>query len=128
VDYKSHQPLTAHLAATYEKEPFDFIFDTVGDQDLFSHSPKYLNPKGQLISIVGGSSNGVAPFVRNKLIPTFLGGTPRTYKILALAPNGPFAREVAGWAEKGLVKGVPIDAEFTMTQVIEVSRARAGCF
>ena len=122
MDYTAHQSLTAHLAATYEQEPFDFIFDTVGDQSLFSHSPKYLRPSGQLISIVGGSSNGVVPFVRNKLIPSFLGGTPRTYKILALAPNGPYAREVADWAEKGLVKEIPIDAEFAMAEVIEVSR------
>ena len=121
VDYKAHESLTAHLAEAYEKEPFDFIFDTVGDQSLFTHSPKYLKPRGQLISIVGGASNGVGPFVKNKLIPTFLGGTPRTYKIMGLMPSGQYARETAEWVKKGVVKEVPVDSEFTMAEVIEVS-------
>src|SRR3569833_2550546 len=83
------------MAGTYEKEPFDIIYDTVGNQALFSHSPAYLKPKGQFLSIAGGRSQGVVPFVRNKMIPSILGGTPRTFKILGLNPSCEFAKEVA---------------------------------
>jgi hypothetical protein len=122
VDYTAHNPLPEYLATAYLHQPFDAIFDCIGDQELFSHSPAYMKPSGQLISIVGGKSEGVVPFVKNKLVPSFLGGTPRTYKILGLLPNGPYAREVATWPEKGLAKEVPIDGEFTFDQVVEVSR------
>ncbi len=109
------------MAGAYEKEPFDLIFDCVGDQKLFSDSPKYLQPAGQLISIVGGRTGGVVPFVRNKLVPRFLGGTPRTYKLLALGPSGEYAREVAGWIGKGYIRDVPIDSEYAMEDVVKVA-------
>jgi len=108
------------MAGTYEKEPFDIIFDTVGNQALFSHSPAYLKPKGQFLSIAGGRSQGVVPFVRNKMIPSILGGTPRTFKILGLNPSGEFAKEVAKWVEKGDIKQVLIDSEYSMDDAIKV--------
>lgn len=115
-----HSPLERHLAERFGQEQFDAILDCVGNQPLFTHSPGYLKADGRFISIVGGWSQGVIPFVRNKLIPVFLGGTPRSYTIFLLIASGDNAKEVAGWIERGLIKQAPIDSEFSMEQAVEV--------
>lgn len=73
-----------------------------------------------MISLVGGASHGVWPFLRNCVWPRFLGGTPRTYKILGLAPAGELQRQVAQWVNEGLIKEVPIDSEYSLENVLQV--------
>ncbi len=121
IDYRA-TPLPAYLADAFplDKEPFDLILDCVGDQALFTHSPAYLAPRGAVLCIVGGPTQGVVPFVRNKLVPTMLGGTPRTYKLLALLPSGAQARAVAAWLADGTLKTMPIDSEYNMADVVKV--------
>ncbi|KAL1866121.1 hypothetical protein VTK73DRAFT_4888 [Phialemonium thermophilum] len=119
IDYTVHQPLTAYLATRYAEQPFDFIFDTVGDLKLFDHSTHYLKPSGKLISLVGGKTQGVWPFVRNRLWPRLLGGTPRTYRLLGLVPSGSLQRQVVEWVEEGIIKEVPIDSEHSMENALE---------
>jgi NADPH:quinone reductase-like Zn-dependent oxidoreductase len=109
------------LAETRQSEQFDYIFDCVGREDLYNNSIPYLKPEGKYISLVGGKTHGVVPFLKNNLWPKILGGTPRTYKILGLAPNGEYMREVARLVEEGVIKEVPIDSEFSMEQAVEVS-------
>lgn len=111
VDYTQHKSLPEYLATAYADNKFDLIYDCVGSQALYQKSPAYLQPKGALLCIVGGGQ-GTAPFVRNKLLPTFLGGTPRAYKLLALIPSGEQARAVAGMVEEGTIKEMPIDTVF----------------
>ncbi|KXX77949.1 putative quinone-oxidoreductase, chloroplastic [Madurella mycetomatis] len=119
IDYRVHSPLERHLVEKFGQGQFDAILDCVGNQALFTHSPDYLKKDGRFVSIVGGWSQGVIPFVRNKLIPVFLGGIPRSYTIFLLIASGETAKEVAGWVERGLIRQAPIDSEFSMEQAVE---------
>jgi NADPH:quinone reductase-like Zn-dependent oxidoreductase len=94
------------------------IIDGVGDNALFTRSPEYLQPKGKFIEIVPGRTQGVYPFIMNQLRPVLLGGTPREYKILGLAPSGRYAHELAQWIEDGQVKEILIDSEYEMKDVV----------
>ncbi|CAK7244448.1 MAG: zinc ion binding [Sporothrix thermara] len=125
VDYTQHDPhptLPDHLAATPAytgSNAFDLIFDCVGDPLLFFRSPAYLKPHGALLNIVGGGPMMLLRTTLNQLLPSFLGGTPRTYKLLALGPSGEQARAVRKWATgaKPLIKEMPIDSVFSMAEV-----------
>ncbi|AEO68645.1 uncharacterized protein THITE_2118234 [Thermothielavioides terrestris NRRL 8126] len=119
IDYRIHDPLEEHLAQKFGEQQFDAILDCAGSQALFSHSPRYLKPEGKFVSIVGGWSQGVVPFVRNKLRPRFLGGTPRRYDLFLLSSSGSIAKEVAGWVEQGVIKQAVIDSEYPMEQAVE---------
>lgn len=118
-----HDPLHAYLAKQYSEVPFDYIFDCVGHQVLFDYSPGYLATTGKVISLVGGASHGVWPFLKNCMWPGFLGGTPRTYKILGLKPSGELQRQVVKWFDEGLIKEVPIDSEYDMEDVLKVIKS-----
>ena len=120
VDYTAHASLPDHLAARFGEKPFDAIFDCAGNQALFDHSPRYLKPDGQFISIVGGWSQGVIPFVRNKLRPRLLGGTPRSFELFLLNASGKTARQMVQWIEQGVIKESLIDSEFDMDHAVEV--------
>ncbi|KAK0738867.1 chaperonin 10-like protein [Schizothecium vesticola] len=98
---------------------FDFVLDCAGGQRLFERSVGFLKEGGRFVSIVGGRSQGVVPFVRNKLRPVMLGGTPRRYDLLAMMPSGEQAEVMKGWMEKGVVKEVPVDSEWVMEDVIK---------
>ncbi|KAB5583621.1 hypothetical protein GE09DRAFT_986167 [Coniochaeta sp. 2T2.1] len=121
IDYTAHEPLHQHLAEKYSGDnQFDYIFDCVGDQVLYEKSPPYLKPEGKFICLVGGKTQGVVPYVKNNLWPTrIFWGTPRTYKILGLAPAGELQREVVRMVEKGWIKTVPVDSEFGMEEAVE---------
>jgi hypothetical protein len=112
--------LEDYLAEAFGQQPLDAILDCVGSQALYAHSPRYLKPDGKFINIVGGWSQGVIPFIRNKLRPCFLGGTPRSYELFLLSASGKTARDVAAWVEQGIIKQAVIDSEFPMEQAVEV--------
>lgn len=99
----------------------DFVFDCAGGQRLYERSVGFLKEGGRFVSIVGGRSQGVVPFVRNKLRPVVLGGTPRRYDLLAMMPSGEQAEVMKGWMEKGVVKEVPVDSECAMEDAVKVS-------
>jgi len=69
---------------------------------------------------VGGWSQGVIPYIKYKLRPVLLGGTPRNYHLFLLSASGTIAREVASLVERGLIKKAIIDSEFPMEQTVEV--------
>ncbi|OIW27673.1 zinc alcohol dehydrogenase [Coniochaeta ligniaria NRRL 30616] len=121
IDYTAHEPLYEFLAQKHgdEQQQFDYVFDCVGHQVLYERSPAFLKPGGKYISLVGGKTHGVLPVLKNNLWPKFLWGTPRTYKILGLAPAGEYMREVAKLVEDGVIKKVPIDSEYSMEQAVE---------
>ncbi|CAK7274363.1 zinc ion binding [Sporothrix epigloea] len=123
IDYTKHDPLSAYLAATptyHGSGAFHLIFDCVGDQSLFVKSPAYLLPQGALVCIVGKGLMAVPYTLQNRLLPSFLGGTPRTYRLLGMAPSGKRARAVAKWADEGgLVQEMTIDSEYGMADVKE---------
>jgi NADPH:quinone reductase-like Zn-dependent oxidoreductase len=117
MDYTQHPSLPTHLA-TLSSE-YNSIIDTIYSTPLYTSSPSYLHPHGRFISIVGGRTQGIYPFIMHKLRPVVLGGTPRRWDILGLAPNGELAREVSGWIEDGVLKEVPVDTEFGFEDVKE---------
>ncbi|KAH6635813.1 zinc-binding dehydrogenase-domain-containing protein [Chaetomium tenue] len=119
VDYRVHNPLEDHLAETFGEQHFDAVLDCVGSQALYTHSPRYLKPEGKFINIVGGWSQGVVPFIRNKLRPCLLGGTPRGYELFLLSASGETAREAAAFVEQGIIKQAVIDSVFPMEEAIE---------
>lgn len=92
---------------------------------MYEKSPPFLKPEGKYISLVGGKTHGILPVLKNNLWPKFLWGTPRTYKILGLAPAGEYMREVVKLVEQGVIKKVPIDSEYSMEQAVEVGTASA---
>ncbi|ORY62448.1 zinc alcohol dehydrogenase [Pseudomassariella vexata] len=125
IDYKVHQDLYDFIAKTFKESQLDLIIDCMGDDALFTKSPPYLKPDGKFISIVGGRTQGIYPFLKNKFLPVFLGRTPRSYSILGLAPAGTYAREVAQWINDGLVKEVPVDSEFRLEEAVEAYEKQA---
>lgn len=120
VDYRTHYPVQDYLAERFGERPFDAVLDCVGTQALYTHSPRYLKADGKFINIVGGWSQGVIPFVRNKLRPCLLGGTPRGYDLFLLSASGKTARDVAAWVEQGVIKEAVVDSEFPFEQAVEV--------
>ncbi|KAK3368316.1 hypothetical protein B0H63DRAFT_565032 [Podospora didyma] len=119
IDYKAHDPVEPFLAEKFKDQPLDFIIDCVGSQPLFSHSTGYLKPKGKFLTIAGGKSNGVVPFVRNRLRPVMLGGTPRSWQILALLPAGNLAQEVAAFVDDGSIKKPLVDEVFPFEEAVK---------
>jgi len=119
IDYQENAPLYAHLENVKSDQPFDYILDTIRNQELFEHSPKYLKQKGLYVNIGahGTSQEQLRDRLKNYLLPTFLGGTPRKWKSLALLPKGELQREVVRWVDEGLIKEVPIDSEISMDNV-----------
>lgn len=72
---------------------------------------------------------GIPAVLKNNVWPKFLwGSTPRTYRLLGLAPNGEYMREVVRLVEEGVIKKVPIDSEYEMEQAVEVSYLRVLLF
>ena len=118
----SNSPLWDHLETEYCKKPFDVIVDCVGNQFLYDMCESYLKPEGVFISIVGGDTEGVVPWIKGTIWPKFLGGTPRKYRILALLPSGSLQREVVQWVDDGHLQEVAIDSEYSMNDVIEVGK------
>ncbi|KAL2270627.1 hypothetical protein VTJ83DRAFT_2811 [Remersonia thermophila] len=119
IDYRAHAVLEDVITEQSGERPFDAIFDCVGVQTLYEHSPRYLKPSGQFINIVGGWSQGVVPFIRNKMRPRLLGGTPRSYSLFLLSASGDNAREVAALVEQDVIKRAVIDSEFLLEQAVE---------
>jgi NADPH:quinone reductase-like Zn-dependent oxidoreductase len=98
VDYQLVKPsLPAYLAEHYptSKTPgaFDLIFDTVGFtiNELYAACPAFLKPDGTYLDVAGNAHahtlfDLLTTFVStaNRLRPSWLGGTKRTYKALIL--------------------------------------------
>ena len=112
----------AYLERVQSEQPFDYILDTIRNQELFEHSPKYLKPKGLYVNIGahGTQQEQLRDRLKNYLLPTFLGGTPRRWKSLAFLPKGELQRQVVRWIDEGLIKEVPIDSEISMDDVLKV--------
>lgn len=122
IDYRENAPLDTYLEKTQSEQPFDYILDTIRNQELFEHSPKYLKPQGLYVNIGahGTQREQLRDRLKNTFLPTFLGGTPRRWKSLGLLPKGELQRQVVRWTDEGLIKEVPIDSEISMDDVLKV--------
>lgn len=122
IDYRENAPLYAYLERVQSEQPFDYILDTIRNQELFEHSPKYLKPKGLYVNIGahGTQQEQLRDRLKNHFLPTFFGGTPRRWMSLGLLPKGELQRQVVRWIDEGLIKEVPIDSEISMDDVLKV--------
>lgn len=91
--------------------------DCLGHEELYKHSPRYLKVGGDYINIAGS----LMPFIKAKMCPVILGGTPRNYVRLNNSPAGSRAKEASNWFKSGWIKEVPIDEIFDMEHALEVS-------
>ncbi|PWN40283.1 NAD(P)-binding protein [Ceraceosorus guamensis] len=95
IDYKEVD-VAGELSLRYKDQPFDVIFDCVGDRFIHAKCPAFLKPTGEYRS-VGASS--LSPesriwsaesrslglwFFRALILPSFLGGIPRKFRLLGL--------------------------------------------
>ncbi|EFW98458.1 glycoside hydrolase family 3 domain containing protein [Grosmannia clavigera kw1407] len=124
IDYHQHNPLPAYLAQNYGDRPFDFLFDCVGSQPLFDHSPAYLQADGALINVSGANAssvNGWLATVRNvplnTCLPTWMGGVPRRYAIFSTPPAHDDGVYLAHLLEAGSVR-IPVDSVFALPDAL----------
>ncbi|KAK5317563.1 hypothetical protein LTR93_008775 [Exophiala xenobiotica] len=118
LDYKT-QDLVTTLAKDGGGPKYDVVLDYVGHPlDLHSQSVKFLKKDGIFVLIAGDPSNMRAnmSLLASMLWPTFLGGTPRKFKMVALgAVKEEDQKKVAGWIGDGKLK-VMVDSVFDFEQ------------
>lgn len=51
IDYKAHDSMTKYLTEKYCAEPLDIVLDTVGNQELYTHSLRYLKSDGPVVNV-----------------------------------------------------------------------------
>ena len=122
VDYRANDPVHSYFEKHNSEQPFDHVLDTVGGQQLYEASPKFLKPTGVFVCIgaYGTQWEQWKGRVMNNYLPTWLGGTPRKWTRLGLLPTGELQRRVCKWAEDGVIKEVPIDLEVAFEDVRQV--------
>jgi NADPH:quinone reductase-like Zn-dependent oxidoreductase len=124
VDYKAEAPVHAYFEKNNKQQPFDYVLDTIRNQQLYEASPKYLKPDGLYVNIGahGSQWDQWTARLKNGFLPTWLGGTPRKWLGLGLLPNGDRQRTVCEWVAAGFIKEVLIDSEVAFEDVRQVSR------
>jgi NADPH:quinone reductase-like Zn-dependent oxidoreductase len=87
IDYTTIN-LPSYLSQNYAATRFDLVLDAVGSFELFYASPTFLKPRGEYILIAMDVPNSIGGFVamfgnlvRTCLLPAFLGGVPRRFKL-----------------------------------------------
>lgn len=124
VDYRATPALAERLANKYGNHPFQYIFDTVGAQDLFLSSPRYLDTSGRYINV--GNFEGVVTAIwrslRNRYTPLMLGGIPRRYDFIGVSPTAEKASVLARLVNEGRLKLIVEDV-FKFEDVLQVSNA-----
>ncbi|KAJ7805888.1 hypothetical protein B0H14DRAFT_2457442 [Mycena olivaceomarginata] len=120
VDYRVNAPLPAYLAKTYGTQPFEYIFDTVGTQALFVHSPAYLTPEGLLVNVGNFEGPGMTIWraILNTYLPRILGGVPRRYAMISTTPEGDKAAVLARMVEEGCLQ-VVVDEVFEFEDALK---------
>ncbi|KDQ18540.1 hypothetical protein BOTBODRAFT_28927 [Botryobasidium botryosum FD-172 SS1] len=120
LDYTA-SPLWNQLSSATTPYQFDAIFDAVGTTALFTHSKAYLSPKGTYVSIVP-EMNGVFGTLwglfETSCRPTWLGGTPRTFKFFSMKPSKKNLQYLADLAREGKLT-VPVDSEYAMEDTLK---------
>lgn len=119
IDYRIHTPLHEHITKEFADRPFDFIFDTVGDQTLYTNSPKYLKEDGVFVNIgdyTHGTFRTMWYWFTNTWWPTWLGGTPRRFIMFAVVLDRQCEEDLARFMAEGKVRAV-IDRSVAFEQV-----------
>jgi NADPH:quinone reductase-like Zn-dependent oxidoreductase len=109
IDYRQHWPLHEYLGKEYGGRPFDFILDTLGNQDIYTHSPAYLKPDGVYMN-VGDYTHGAFwtlwYWLSNAYWPKWLGGVPRKAMMFQIHRDGECSDGLVRLIHERKVKGL----------------------
>jgi len=118
-------PLHLQLLESKHSPKFNVFFDTIGlpDGDLFTNSSHYLAHNGIFISVGphGHSLFDYRPIVtiiRSFLQPTWLGGTPRKFRIVSVRPNQNDLENLMQLLADGKLK-CPVDSTYPFKDVLK---------
>ncbi|KAF8061553.1 hypothetical protein FPV67DRAFT_1704135 [Lyophyllum atratum] len=127
IDY-TKQPLHEYLAANPPSPKFHIIFDAVAlvDPSLYTHSPAYLAPNGIFISTgpmpKNTSASELWKVVKTVfaafLTPTWLGGTPRKYKVFMMKHNKARLEEIQKMVADGRIVS-PVDSVYDFDDALK---------
>jgi reticulon-4-interacting protein 1, mitochondrial len=130
IDYRANAPVYMYLAQEYGTRKFDAIIDAASSQELYDHSPEYLN-EGKLFLDMSVKHpvgrdwqySDLLPFIANQIKntfwPAFLGGVPRKYVFISATPNKKALQKIRQLMEDGTFKGT-VDSVWGMEEVIQV--------
>lgn len=144
IDYASFpnaegQTLTQSLESRYGSDgkinQFDAIFDAYGSQDLFDYAASYLKPSPGHPYVSVGPKMGNTWFAlpgllmnmtKNLLVPSWLGGVPRTHKQISAFTNTGSLEKTRKLAQEGAIK-THIGGTWDMDQALDAyERALSG--
>jgi hypothetical protein len=95
----------------------------VGSQDLYEHSPAYLNPSGVYVNVghIGVSTVlTVWRWLKNSIYPRLLGGVPRKFIMFSAIPTKERGEKIATLAaENGI--DILVDSTFKLEDALLVS-------
>ena len=133
VDYTKHERLHEYMTEHYSQEPFDVIFDVVGDAGLHKYCPRYLKPDGWfiLLGAMGeiaspswwGMLSTMIPAKLERFRPVMFGGVPRNHRMMNGGPDKETLLEAVRIVEEGKLK-VVIDSVWEMEDMLKVSDSR----
>ncbi|KAJ6102757.1 hypothetical protein N7486_005184 [Penicillium sp. IBT 16267x] len=126
IDYRQHDPLHEYLAKEHAETRFNAIIDTVGIQELYTNSPRYLREGGRFVNIgamqAQAATGSVLVFawrlILNMAWPAWLGGTPRWYKMISGTPGVDVMARVKKLAEDGVLVPI-IDSTLEMKDALK---------
>ncbi|KAJ5745929.1 hypothetical protein N7520_011111 [Penicillium odoratum] len=127
IDYRAHDPLHEYLSKEHAEARFDAIIDTVGIQELYTYSPRYLREGGRFVNIgamqIQSATGSLRAFawamIMNLFWPAWLGGTPRWYKMVSGTPGVDVMARVKRLVEDGALEPI-IDSTWEMEDALKV--------
>ncbi|KAJ5946814.1 hypothetical protein N7454_003653 [Penicillium verhagenii] len=133
IDYRRHDPLHEYLSSEHSETRFDAIIDTIGIQELFTSSPRYLRDGGRFVNIgamqaqsaTGSLLSFAWAMFLNLLWPAWLGGTPRFYTMISGTPGVEVMIRLKKLVEDGVLTPV-IDSTWEMADAMKSGAHRKG--
>lgn len=120
--------MAAYLKGKYSEEPFDFILDAYGVQDLYDRCAAFLKPDGHFVTVgiafaeysYGSMAVAVKNMLWNVLSSAWGGSASRRYVQVASTCNLEGLERLRVLCEDRGMR-VPIDSEWGFAQVVKVS-------
>jgi NADPH:quinone reductase-like Zn-dependent oxidoreductase len=130
IDYRAQDPVHEYLMREYSTRKFDAIIDTASSQELYDHSPAYLNSGKLFLDMAvkhpvdrDWRATDLLWFmcnqVKNNFQPRWLGGTQTKYKFISATPTLKSLERLRKLIAEGKLRG-PVDSVWSMDQAIPV--------
>ncbi|CAO3670198.1 unnamed protein product [Umbelopsis vinacea] len=128
IDYRAQDPVHEYLMREYSTRKFDAIIDTASSQELYDHSPAYLNSGKLFLDMAvkhpvdrDWRATDLLWFmcnqVKNNFQPRWLGGTQTKYKFISATPTLKSLERLRKLIAEGKLRG-PVDSVWSMDQAI----------